>query len=89
VSIRAGAPSRREIPFQLAEHVDDDALTPAEIDGLRLIAGGNADEQIADQLGITELTVKGRVQSVLSKLGVADRTQAALIGVKRGIVDLL
>ena len=77
-----------EASFQLAEHVSDDALTPAEIDVLRLIAAGKANKQIADQLRITEFTVKGRVQSILSKLGAADRTQAALIGVKRGIVDL-
>lgn len=77
-----------EASFQLAEHVSDDALTPAEIDVLRLITAGNANKQIADQLRITEFTVKGRVQSILSKLGAADRTQAVLIGVKRGIVDL-
>jgi DNA-binding NarL/FixJ family response regulator len=65
----------------------DDALTPAEINVLRLIAAGNANKQIADQLSITEETVKGRVQNILSKLG-NDRTQAAMIGLKRGIIEL-
>jgi DNA-binding NarL/FixJ family response regulator len=77
-----------EASFQLADHLGDDVLTPAEIAVLRLIAAGKANKQIAAQLKITEFTVKGRVQSILSKLGAADRTQAALIGVKRGIVDL-
>src|SRR4029077_20639578 len=93
VMIRSVHSGRRalspEASFQLAEHVSDDALTPAQIDVLRLIAADKANKQIADQLRVTEFTVKGRVQSILSKLGAADRTQAALIGVKRGIVDLL
>ena len=49
-----------EVSYQLAEHATDDALTPAEIAVLRLIAAGNANKQIADQLSITEETVKGR-----------------------------
>jgi len=76
-----------EISFQLAEHATDDALTPGEISVLRLIAAGNANKQIADQLSITEETVKGRVKNILSKLGANDRTHAAMIGLKRGIID--
>jgi DNA-binding NarL/FixJ family response regulator len=77
-----------EASYEIAEHATDDALTPAEIAVLRLIAAGNANKQIADQLSITEETVKGRVKSILSKLGANDRTQAAMIGVKRGIIEL-
>jgi DNA-binding NarL/FixJ family response regulator len=76
-----------EASFQLAEHATDDALTPAEISVLRLIAAGNANKQIADQLSITEETVKGRVKNILSKLGANDRTHAAMIGLKRGIIE--
>ena len=76
-----------EISYQLAEHATDDALTPAEIAVLRLIAAGNANKQIADQLSITEETVKGRVKNILSKLGANDRTHAAMIGLKRGIIQ--
>jgi DNA-binding NarL/FixJ family response regulator len=65
-----------------------DALTPAEILVLRLIAAGNANKQIADQLSITEETVKSRVKCILSKLGANDRTHAAMIGLKRGIIEL-
>jgi DNA-binding NarL/FixJ family response regulator len=77
-----------EASYEIAEHATDDALTPAEINVLRLIAAGNANKQIADQLSITEETVKGRVKNILSKLGAHDRTQAAMIGLKRGIIEL-
>jgi DNA-binding NarL/FixJ family response regulator len=77
-----------EVSYQVAEHATDDALTPAEIAVLRLIAAGNANKQIADQLSITEETVKSRVKSILSKLGANDRTHAATIGLKRGIIEL-
>jgi DNA-binding NarL/FixJ family response regulator len=77
-----------EVSYQVAEHSTDDALTPAEILVLRLIAAGNANKQIADQLSITEETVKSRVKCILSKLGANDRTHAASIGLKRGIIEL-
>jgi DNA-binding NarL/FixJ family response regulator len=75
-----------EASHQLAEHATDDALTPAEVDVLRLIAGGNANKQIAAQLSISEETVKSRVKNILSKLGANDRTHAAMIGLKRGVI---
>ncbi len=77
-----------EASFQLAEHLTDDALTPAEINVLRLIAAGNANKQIADQLAISEETVKSQVRNILSKLGASDRTHAAVIGLKRGIIEV-
>ena len=77
-----------EASYEIAEHATDDALTPAEIAVLRLIAAGNANKQIADQLSITEETVKSRVKNILSKLGANDRTHAAMIGLKRGIIEL-
>jgi DNA-binding NarL/FixJ family response regulator len=76
-----------DVSYQLAEHVTDDALTPGEVSVLRLIAAGNANKQIADQLSIAEETVKSRVKSILSKLGANDRTHAAMIGIKRGIIE--
>jgi DNA-binding NarL/FixJ family response regulator len=76
-----------EASYELAEHATDDALTPAEVEVLRLIAAGNANKQIADQLSITEDTVKSRVKNILSKLGANDRTHAAMLGLKRGIID--
>jgi len=77
-----------EIASQLAEHAVDDTLTLREIDVLRLLAGGNANKLIADQLSITEDTVKGHVKNILSKLGANDRTHAVTIALKRGIIEL-
>jgi DNA-binding NarL/FixJ family response regulator len=77
-----------DVSYQIAEHATDDALTAGELEVLRLIAGGNANKRIADLLSITEDTVKGRVKNILSKLGANDRTHAAMIGLKRGIIEL-
>src|SRR5271169_3156383 len=77
-----------EASYEIAEHATDDTLTPAEVAVLRLIAAVNANKQIADQLSITEETVKSRVKNILSKLGANDRTHAAMIGLKRGIIAL-
>jgi DNA-binding NarL/FixJ family response regulator len=77
-----------EASYQIAEHSTDDALTPAEIRVLRLIAEGNANKEIAAQLSVSEETVKGQVRNILSKLGANDRAHAAVIGVKRGIIEV-
>lgn len=77
-----------EVSYELAEHATADGLTEAELAVLRLIAAGNANKQIADQLSVTEETVKSRVRNILSKLGANDRTHAATIGLKRGIINL-
>ena len=88
-AVHAGRKSMSaQLSYELAEHATDDALSQAEIDVLRLIAAGNANKQIADRLSSTEDTVKGRVKNILSKLGANDRTHAAMIGIKRGIIDL-
>ena len=87
-AVQAGKKSMSpEVSFQLAEHATDDALTPAEINVLRLIAEGNANKEIAAQLSTSEDTVKGQVRNILSKLGAKDRTHAAMIGLKRGIIE--
>jgi DNA-binding NarL/FixJ family response regulator len=87
-AVHAGKKSMSpEVSFQLAEHATDDALTPAEVRVLRLIAEGNANKEIAAQLSTSEDTVKGQVRNILSKLGAKDRTNAAMIGLKRGIIE--
>jgi NarL family two-component system response regulator LiaR len=60
-------------------------LTRRELEVLRLIAQGMSNRQIASKLSVAEKTVKTHVSSVLSKLGVADRTQAALYAVQHGL----
>jgi DNA-binding NarL/FixJ family response regulator len=77
-----------DVAAELADHFGDDPLTAREVEVLRLIAAGNANKLIADQLSITEETVKGHVKNILSKLAANDRTHAVTIGLKRGIIEL-
>jgi NarL family two-component system response regulator LiaR len=63
-----------------------DQLTGRERDVLALIAGGRSNKRIALELGISEKTVKAHVGHVLAKLGVTDRTQAAVLAVQEGLV---
>jgi len=77
-----------EVAAELADHATDDALSAREVEVLALIAAGNSNKLIADQLCITEQTVKGHVKSILSKLNANDRTQAVVFGLKRGIIHL-
>ncbi len=69
-----------------AAHGQAAELTEREHDVLRLIAQGRSNREIADQLHITEGTVKGHVSNILSKLHLQDRTQAALFAVRSGLV---
>jgi DNA-binding NarL/FixJ family response regulator len=91
-TIRAVNAGQKRIPpdiaAELAEHAMDDELSGREIDVLKLVAAGNGNKQIADQLSIGEATVKGHVTNILSKLGANDRSHAVTIGLKRGIIDL-
>jgi len=77
-----------EVASELAEHAADDELTAREIEVLRLIAAGNSNKLIADQLSIAEETVKSHVSNILSKLSANDRVHAVTIGLKRGIIEL-
>jgi DNA-binding NarL/FixJ family response regulator len=61
-----------------------DALTKRELEVLRLMAGGYSNREIADALGTAEGTVKNHTSSILSKLGVRDRTRAVLRALELG-----
>jgi DNA-binding NarL/FixJ family response regulator len=65
-----------------------DQLSPRELDVLRVLARGRSNRYIAKTLSISEDTVKAHVSSILSKLGLADRTQAAIFGLQQGLVPL-
>lgn len=88
-SVHAGRKAMSpELAAQVVAHTGEELLTPRELDVLRLIAGGNANKEIAAQLSISEETVKSRVKNILEKLGANDRTHAVTIAVKRGIIEL-
>jgi len=90
-TIRAVNAGQRRIPQEIAvelvDHPKDD-LTPREIDVLRLVAEGNGNREIADQLSIGEASAKSHVANILSKLDARDRAHAVTIGLKRGIIEL-
>lgn len=88
-SVHAGA---RRIPAaiaeRLAERMSGSILTARELEVLELIVKGQSNKEIGVTLKISEATVKSHVNSVLSKLGVTDRTQAATTALQRGLVHL-
>jgi DNA-binding NarL/FixJ family response regulator len=73
---------------KLAERMGGPALTTREIEVLRRIVAGRSNKEISSDLCISEATVKTHINSLLSKLGVSDRTQAATTALQRGIVHL-
>lgn len=77
-----------EIATLIAEHVCEDALSEREIEVLRGVARGRSNKIIADELAISDSTVKNHIKSILSKLNADDRTHAVTIAVKRGYIDL-
>jgi DNA-binding NarL/FixJ family response regulator len=76
------------IAAEIATHALDEPLTTREIEILRLIAGGDANKQVARKLGVTDETVKAYLKSIFAKLNVADRTHAVTLAAKRGIIEL-
>jgi DNA-binding NarL/FixJ family response regulator len=75
-----------EVTYEVAEHVGEAPLSPTEVRVLQMIADGNSNKDIAAHLNVTEEAVKGQVRNILSKLGANDRTHAAVLGIKRGII---
>jgi two-component system NarL family response regulator len=76
------------IAQRLAERMGGPSLTNRELDVLKLIVAGKSNKDIGAELAISEATVKTHINSILSKLGVSDRTQAATTALQRGIVEL-
>jgi DNA-binding NarL/FixJ family response regulator len=76
-----------EITYEVAEHVGQESLSPMEVRVLQMIADGNSNKDIAAKLAVTEEAVKGQVRNILAKLGANDRTQAAVLGIKRGVIS--
>ncbi|TLD71272.1 response regulator transcription factor [Phragmitibacter flavus] len=76
------------IAAKLAARQTRDNLTPRELQALRHIVAGFSNKEIAARLHMSEATVKLHISNTLAKLNVADRTQAAIIAVRRGIIHL-
>ena len=76
------------IAAHLAEHMADEELTPREVEVLQRVSGGNRNRDIAEQLFISEETVKVHIKHIMEKLAARDRTEAIAIAVRRGIIQL-
>jgi DNA-binding NarL/FixJ family response regulator len=87
-SVHAGKKAlSSEVTYEVAEHLGEDQLSPMEVRVLRMIADGNSNKDIAAALAVSEEAVKGQVRNILAKLGAKDRTHAAVLGIKRGIIS--
>lgn len=91
-AIRRAASGERIIPpeiaARLAEFIAQDELTPRELEVLELAAQGMRNRAIARAIGRTEATVKMHLKHVMQKLGVADRTEAVTLALRRGIIHI-
>jgi two-component system, NarL family, response regulator len=89
-AVRLAAQGRRRLPAAVAERLADrvggNELTHREQDVLALIVEGRSNREIGTALGVTEATVKAHMNAILSKLGVKQRTEAAAVAVRRGLV---
>jgi DNA-binding NarL/FixJ family response regulator len=76
-----------QLAVELAQYVGE-VVTPREVSVLKLIAAGNRNRDIAEQLCISEDTVKGHIKHIMEKLEARDRTHAVAIALQRGIIEL-
>lgn len=91
-AVRAVAAGQRYLPpataARLVEAMEAERLTPRELDVLRLLARGQRNREIADELGLAEPTVKIHVNNLLRKLEAKDRTEATVVALRRGLIHL-
>jgi DNA-binding NarL/FixJ family response regulator len=91
-TIRAVAKGIRRVPNEIAlgmaEYMGFESLSKREIEVLQTVAAGCSNKIIADNLGISEDTVKGHMKNILSKLHANDRTHAVIVAMKRGIMEV-
>jgi two-component system, NarL family, response regulator len=83
-----GRPIPPDVARKLADRLTWNALSPRETEVVKLIADGLRNKEIAAALHISEETVQGHVKNILAKLGVNDRTRAAIVAAQRGIIHL-
>ena len=91
-AIRTVNAGRKFIPGEIAailsENIGQEELTPAESNVLRMIVGGMSNKEIGFALDVTENTVKTHIKNIFDKIGVSDRTSAATLAIKRGLVRI-
>jgi DNA-binding NarL/FixJ family response regulator len=91
-TIRALAAGKRhfppEIAAELAANIDQDGLSPREVQVLQCVAHGLSNKELAVALAIGEDTVKGHLSRIMDKLGANNRTHAVILGIQRGIIEL-
>jgi DNA-binding NarL/FixJ family response regulator len=91
-ALRAVAAGQRWIPAEVAERLaqrkEFEPLTPRELEVLRELAKGLANKQIAEVMNISLHTTKEYLKSILTKLHVADRTEAVTVAIQRGLIHL-
>jgi two-component system NarL family response regulator len=91
-ALRAVSLGKRRVPpelaLRLAERVGRSSLSARELEVLKLVVQGQTNKEIAHSLFISDITARNHVISVLSKLGAKDRTEAATIAIRRGLVRL-
>jgi len=91
-AIRVVNQGKKYIPSDIAEilseHLGEEELTKTESSVLRYLVGGMSNKEIAFALDISENTVKTHVKNIFEKLGVSDRTSAATLAIKRGLVRI-
>ncbi len=91
-AIRAVHAGQKRIPAavaaKLAERMISPELTAREMQVLRLVVAGQSNKEIGTTLNISEGTVRAHINNILSKMGASDRTQAATLAIKRGLVRL-
>jgi two-component system NarL family response regulator len=89
-AIRTVAAGRKFIPDNIAQilsmNLAQEELTPAEANVLRMIVGGMSNKEIAFALDVSDNTIKTHNKNIFEKLGVSDRTSAATLAIKRGLV---
>ena len=77
-----------EVAAKLANRMSSPELTGREMEVLRLVVAGQSNKDIGTTLYISQGTVRAHVNNILSKMGASDRTQAATLAIKRGLVRL-
>ena len=91
-AVQTVAKGKKYIPADIAgilsEHLGEEELTPSEQSVLRMIVGGMSNKEIAFALDVSENTVKTHVKNIFEKIGVSDRTSAATVAIKRGLVRI-